>query len=109
VVLELLPPGLSILAVLLVYRFIPEVRPAWRAAWRPAWVVAVVLTVATRLFVFIAPRLIGAAATIGALATAFAGLAWFGFTFQAILLGAAWVRERDAARRIAPTETRVAG
>ena len=63
----------------------------------PAITVGLVLTVLTRVFVFIAPRLVGAAATIGALATAFAALAWLSLSFQAILLGAAWVRQRDTA------------
>ena len=94
IVLAILPVGLAIAAVALVYRFVPESRPSWRATWPPAVVVALVLTVSARAFVFLAPRLIGAAATIGALATAFAALAWLGLTFQAILIGAAWTGER---------------
>ena len=54
-----------------------------------------------RLFVYIAPRLIGAAATIGSLATAFAALAWLGLSFQALLVGAAWVTERFDRERAA--------
>jgi len=96
-VLALLPLALSVGAMVLVYRFVPEDRPSWRAAWLPAGVVALVLTITARIFVFIAPRLIGAAATIGAVATAFAALAWLGLTFQAILLGAAWVGVRHEA------------
>jgi uncharacterized BrkB/YihY/UPF0761 family membrane protein len=46
------------------------------------------------VFVFVAPRLIGAAAFIGTLATAFAALAWLSLSFQALLFGAAWVRDR---------------
>lgn len=93
-ILGLLPFALAVGAVAMIYRFVPETRPSWRATWLPAVVIAVVLTVAARLFVFIAPRLIGAAATIGTLATAFAALAWLGLTFQAILIGAAWTGER---------------
>jgi uncharacterized BrkB/YihY/UPF0761 family membrane protein len=63
-----------------------------------------VLTVVARLFVFLAPRLIGAAALLGTLATAFAALAWLALSFQAILLGAAWVRDR--ADRITPEGAR---
>ena len=94
-VLEIVPLGLAFFAVLLVYRFVPEVRPSWWAASWPALTVALTLTVVARIFVFIAPRLIGAAATIGTLASAFAALAWLGITFQAILIGAAWVAERQ--------------
>lgn len=94
-VLEIVPFGLAFFAVLLVYRFVPEMRPSWSAASWPALAVALTLTVVARIFVFIAPRLIGAAATIGTLASAFAALAWLGITFQAILIGAAWVAERQ--------------
>jgi uncharacterized BrkB/YihY/UPF0761 family membrane protein len=56
--------------------------------------------VLARVFVFVAPRLIGAAALLGTLATAFAALAWLALSFQAVLLGAAWVRDR--ADRVLP-------
>ena len=92
--LALLPVVLAIAAMALIYRFVPESRPSWRATWIPAVTIAVVLTIFVRVFVFIAPRLIGAAATIGTLATAFAALAWLGLTFQAILIGAAWTGQR---------------
>ena len=104
VTLAFLPIVVAIGAVAIVYRFVFEVHPSWSATWRPAWFVALVLTVVARVFVYIAPRLIGAAATIGALATAFAALAWLGISFQAILLGAAWVSirsEREVAARAA--------
>ena len=93
--LALVPAIATIVSIALVYRFVPVLAPRWRAILLPSLTVAVGLTVLTRVFVFLAPRLIGAAATIGALATAFAALAWLGLSFQAILLGAAWVRERD--------------
>ena len=60
----------------------------------PGVAAGLALTVLARLFVFVAPRLIGAAAFIGTLATAFAALAWLGLSFQALLFGAAWVRDR---------------
>jgi uncharacterized BrkB/YihY/UPF0761 family membrane protein len=47
--------------------------------------------------VFLAPRLVGAAALAGSLATAFIALAWLSFTFQAVLYGASWVRVREDA------------
>lgn len=98
-----LPPLAAVGSIALVYRYVPVDAPRWRAIAPPAVVVGVVITVLARAFVFIAPRLIGAAATIGALATAFAALTWLSASFQAILLGAAWVRERDSARdRVGP-------
>ena len=93
--LAIVPSAGAILSIALVYRLVPVLAPGWRAIVLPAIAVGVVLTVLTRVFVFIAPRLVGAAATIGAIATAFAALAWLSLSFQAILLGAAWVRQRD--------------
>lgn len=95
--LAIVPTAGAILSIALVYRLVPVLAPGWRAIVPPAIVVGVVLTVLTRIFVFIAPRLVGAAATIGAIATAFAALAWLSLSFQALLLGAAWVRQRDRA------------
>ena len=79
---------------------VPTPSPPWPAVIVPGVAVGLALTILARLFVFLAPRLIGAAAFIGALATAFAALAWLGLSFQAVLLGAAWVRDR--ATRIRP-------
>jgi uncharacterized BrkB/YihY/UPF0761 family membrane protein len=67
----------------------------------PAAVIGLVLALATRLFVIIAPRLVGAAAVFGSLAAVFVALAWFGATFQALLVGAAWVGDRAERRRSA--------
>lgn len=92
--LALLPIAIAIAAMALIYRFVPESRPSWRATWIPAMTIAVILTILMRVFVFLAPRLIGAASTIGTLATAFAALAWLSLTFQAILIGAAWTGQR---------------
>lgn len=94
-VLVLIPPLATVASLVLVYRLVPVLAPRWRAVMPPAVVIALVLDALTRIFVFVAPRLIGAAASIGVLATAFAALAWLGLTFQAILLGAAWVRQRE--------------
>ena len=102
-------PVLSmVVAMLLVYRFAPVLRPPWQALLPPALVVGLGLTALGRVFVFLAPRLIGSAALLGALATAFAALAWLSLSFQLVLLGAAWVRDRENAleerRSIRPTE-----
>jgi membrane protein len=92
----LVPLLAAALSITLVYRFVPVLAPGWRALLPPAVVVAITLDILARAFMFLAPRLIGAAATIGALASAFVALAWLSLSFQAILLGAAWVRQRDA-------------
>lgn len=98
--LGILPVVATIGATILVYRLVPIPSPPWRAAIVPGVAAGLALTILARLFVFVAPRLIGAAAFIGALATAFAALAWLGLSFQALLLGAAWVRDR--ATRLRP-------
>ncbi len=96
VALGLLPPLATVVVVALAYRIVPAPSPAWRAVGVPAVGVGIALTVLLQAFVFLAPRLIGAAALLGTLATVFAALAWLALSFQAILLGAAWVSEREA-------------
>ena len=54
-----------------------------------------------QVFLFAAPRIVGVAALAGPLATAFIALAWLSFSFQILLLGAAWVRVRDDAESAA--------
>jgi membrane protein len=96
--LALLPGIAAIVAIAVVYRIVPLQRPSWRVVGPPAIVVGIAMTVLGRVFVFIAPRLIGSAALLGTVASAFAALAWLGLSFQAILIGAAWVGERSEAR-----------
>lgn len=94
-------PGQSLLAIAVVsvlYRWVPPRRPPWRALLPPAVVVAVGIVLLSQLFVFLAPRLVGVAAVVGTLATVFIALAWFSLSFQALLLGAAWVRVRESHR-----------
>jgi YihY family inner membrane protein len=93
--LGLLPVLATIGATILVYRIVPAATQPWRAVIIPGFVVGLVLTIVVRVFVFVAPRLIGAAALLGTLAAVFAALAWLALSFQAILLGAAWVRDRS--------------
>jgi membrane protein len=85
------------LVVLLVYRLVPPRTPSWRAAGIPAVAVGAATVVLSRAFVFLVPRLVGVEALAGSLASAFVTLAWLSLTFQALLLGAAWVRVRDEA------------
>lgn len=101
-VLALVPLAATALTVAASFRVVPATPPAWRAIVVPAVAAAIAVTVLTRAFVLLAPRLIGAAATIGALATAFAALAWLSLCFQAVLVAAAWVRERSQLQRDRP-------
>lgn len=92
--LGLLPVLATIAASVLVYRTVPVPSPSWGAVLLPGLAAGLALTILARVFAFVAPRLIGAAALLGTLATVFAALAWLALSFQALLLGAAWVRER---------------
>ncbi len=87
--------ALGVLALVVLYRVLPPNAPSWRAIWLPAVVAGIAIVALSQVFLFIAPRLLGAALLTGSLATAFVALAWLSFTFQALLLGAAWVRVRD--------------
>jgi uncharacterized BrkB/YihY/UPF0761 family membrane protein len=60
-------------------------------------VVGIAIVVLSQVFITLVPRLVGVAALAGSLASAFVALAWLSFTFQALLVGAAWVRVRDEA------------
>ena len=95
IALGVLPAFATIGAMVLVYRAVPTPAPTWRAAFVPGVAVGLALEIVARLFAFLAPRLIGAAALLGTIATVFAALAWLALSFQAILLGAAWVRDRS--------------
>ena len=97
-------PALAALAIAIVavaYRVIPPRQPSLATIRLPAVVVGITIVALSQAFVLLAPRLVGVAALAGTLATAFIALAWLSFTFQAVLLGAAWVRVRDDDARIA--------
>ena len=81
--------------VVVVYRVVPSTAPSWRALLVPAVVTGLAIVVLSQIFLFVAPRIVGAAAVAGSLAAAFIALAWLSFTFQLLLLGAAWARVRD--------------
>jgi len=87
--------AIGVVAVAVVYRVVPSRAPVWSAIWLPAIAAGAAVVILSQLFLFLAPRLIGAALVAGSLATAFVALAWLSFTFQVLLLGAAWVRVRD--------------
>jgi membrane protein len=95
IALGLLPIVATMVATILVYRVVPVPAPRWQAVVLPGITVGLALTILARVFALLAPRLIGSAALLGSLVTAFAALAWLSLSFQALLLGAAWVRERS--------------
>lgn len=101
-VLGFAPAFATILVVGLVYRIVPTPMAPWRAVRLPAVVVGIALTALLQAFVFLAPRLIGTAALLGTIATVFAALAWLSLSFQVILLGAAWVGDREGDRSGSP-------
>jgi YihY family inner membrane protein len=100
------PPVLVVLAgllVLVIYRRVPPKTPSLQAAGIPAAVVGAFIVVLSRAFVFLVPRLVGVEALAGSLASAFVTLAWLSLNFQALLLGAAWVRVRNESPRDLPS------
>jgi membrane protein len=92
--------AISVAVVLILYRTMPPVAPAWSSIRLPAVIVGVAMVVLAQVFTFLVPRLVGSVAFAGSLAAAFIALAWLSFTFQALLYGAAWVRVRDEARSV---------
>jgi len=93
--LTLLPIFVTALTLAAVYRYIPPVRPTWRAIRLPAVAGSLALVVLTRVFVFLTPRLFGANFVYGTLGAILVGFAWLDLVFTVILVGAAWVRERE--------------
>lgn len=91
------------LVVLLIYRMVPPRTPGWHSVVIPAAAVGAAMVVLSQAFVVVVPWLVGAQALAGSLASAFITLAWLSLSFQALLLGAAWVRVRDEWSRSAPT------
>jgi membrane protein len=92
-------PVLAVVAsagVVVGYRKLPPRRPTWRALVIPAVLVGAILVVLSQVFTYLVPRLVGVAELAGPLASAFVTLAWLSLSFQAVLLGAAWVRVRNA-------------
>jgi membrane protein len=94
--LAVVPPILAAVALLVVYRMVPLVRPSWRAVLVPGILGGLALVALTRVFTFIAPRLLAGNVIYGTIGTILVGLTWLDFVFIVILFGAAWVVERRA-------------
>lgn len=91
----------TVAVVLAIDIVVPPRSPSVRAALVPAIGSGIGIYLLSQLFLFAAPRIVGVAALAGPLATAFISLAWLSFSFQILLLGAAWVRVRDDAESAA--------
>ncbi len=78
-------------AVTLAYRVLPTRRLPWRIIAPVGLAVGVALAVFTGLFTLLAPRLIGSASVYGTFVAVFAALVWLSLSFQALLVGAAWL------------------
>jgi membrane protein len=98
VALLALPAILTSLAIAVLYRLVPLVRPPLEALVLPAVAAGVTMVVLTRIFAILAPRIFGANFVYGTLGALFVGLAWLELAFATILIGAAWVRERMLSR-----------
>lgn len=85
--------GLATGTVAFVYRLVPTRLVPWPAALLPAAVVALLEIALTTLFVLVAPYL-ASPKIFGPFFTVFAALAWLSWTFQILLIGAAWVCRR---------------
>jgi YihY family inner membrane protein len=87
------------LVIGLLYRIVPPRTPSWRAVSVPTLIAAAAIVGLSQLFMILVPLFMGAAAFAGSVASAFIALTWLSFTFQALLIGASWVRVRDASSR----------
>jgi YihY family inner membrane protein len=97
--LSLVSPILTIVAASLIclacYRLVPVEPPQLRAAAPAALLAGIFIGVLTSLFGLFASWLFGGLLALGAtLASVFLALIWFGYTFQALLYGAAYARLR---------------
>lgn len=88
------------------YRFVPRPRPGWRMLALPAIVVGLAIGALTSLFAVLGPLLFGSAQLYGAFGALFLGLIWLSNVTQLIVLGAAWVAERDRRARDAAASLR---
>ena len=86
--------GAASLICLACYRLVPVEPPRLRAAAPAALLAGVFIGVLTSLFGLISAWLFGGLLALGALASVFLALIWFGYVFQALLYGAAYARQR---------------
>ncbi|MBA2373409.1 MAG: YihY/virulence factor BrkB family protein [Chloroflexi bacterium] len=83
--------------VALAYRVLPTTTPGWPRVLMPAIVVGSVIVALTQGFSLLAPILVRSS-VVGSLTAVFVALAWLSLVFQAVILGAVWVRIRAEGR-----------
>ncbi len=83
------------LGVALIYRFVPTNRPTWLMIGRPSLAVGGFVAVFTALFTALTPQLVGSLQVYGAFVAVFAAMIWLSFVCQALLIGGAWVHQRE--------------
>jgi YihY family inner membrane protein len=91
--------GVAWLVCLACYLLLPVRPPHWRAALVPAIVAGTAIGLLTSLFGVLAPLLVGGFTGLGVIASVFIALVWLNWLFQAVLLGAAYARQRDVHQR----------
>jgi membrane protein len=91
--------GAAWLVCLACYLLLPVRPPHWRAALVPAIVAGTAIGLLTSLFGVLAPILVGGFTSLGVIASVFIALVWLNWLFQAVLLGAAYARQRDVLQR----------
>lgn len=81
------------------YLLVPVQPPAWRVAVRPAFIAGTFIGLLTSFFGALAPLLVAGFQGLGVIASVFVALVWLNWTFQGVLLGAAYARSRDIQAR----------
>lgn len=101
--LPIVSPLVAIAAAWLVclacYLLVPVRPPAWRAALPPALIAGTAIGLLTSLFGLLSQFLVGGFTGLGVIASVFIALVWLNWLFQAVLLGAAYARQRDVQLR----------
>ncbi len=91
--------GVASLICLACYALVPVEPPRIATAAPASLLAGTFIGLLTALFGVIAPWLIGGFKGLGAIASVFIALIWFGYVFQALLYGAAYARMRDTRAR----------
>ena len=102
--LAFMSPVIAVAAASLIclacYRLVPVDPPTVQAAAPAALLAGAFIGFLTALFGYIAPLLVRGFTALGAIASVFIALIWFGYVFQAFLYGAAYARMRDSRLRV---------